>query len=462
MKSAILWLAGLALSSAPAAAQRPNVILLMADDLGWGDLGVQGHPHLHTPHLDQLAADGARFTRFHAAAPVCSPTRASCLTGRHPYRADIPNANRGHLRAEELTLPSLLKDAGYRTGHFGKWHLGTLTKTLVESNRGGPRGSAHYAPPWERSFDACFSTEAKVPTFDPMKDPKTGAPYGTHYWTGPGARATEGLEGDDSRVIMDRALPFVRRCADDAAPFFCVVWFHAPHLPCVASDADRARYREFGEATQHYFGCITALDRQVGRLRRTLAELGLADETMIWFCSDNGPEGKAGKAPGSSGGLRGRKRSLYEGGTRVPAFAVWPGQIEAGARVETPACTSDYLPTIASWLQLPLPEDLEVDGVDLRPALAAAARGEASPRARPIGFESARMATWTADRFKLVVHLGRPVKAKGAPPPVERVELFDLLEDPLERSDVAAAHPEQVASMTHALGRWRAAIRQRP
>ena len=123
MKPAILWLTALALSSAPAAAQRPNVILLMADDLGWGDLGVQGHPHLHTPHLDQLAADGARFTRFHAAAPVCSPTRASCLTGRHPYRADIPNANRGHLRAEELTLPSLLKDAGYRTGHFGKWHL---------------------------------------------------------------------------------------------------------------------------------------------------------------------------------------------------------------------------------------------------------------------------------------------------------------------------------------------------
>ncbi|MEC8652136.1 MAG: sulfatase-like hydrolase/transferase, partial [Planctomycetota bacterium] len=306
MKPATLWLAALALSSAPAAAQRPNVILLMADDLGWGDLGVQGHPHLHTPHLDQLAADGARFTRFHAAAPVCSPTRASCLTGRHPYRADIPNANRGHLRAEELTLPSLLKDAGYRTGHFGKWHLGTLTKTLVESNRGGPRGSAHYAPPWERGFDACFSTEAKVPTFDPMKDPKTGAPYGTHYWTGPGARVTEGLEGDDSRVIMDRALPFVRRCAEDAAPFFCVVWFHAPHLPCVASDADRARYREFGEATQHYFGCITALDRQVGRLRSTLAELGLADETMIWFCSDNGPEGQAGKAPGSSGGLRGR------------------------------------------------------------------------------------------------------------------------------------------------------------
>ena len=152
----------------------------------------------------------------------------------------------------------------------------------------------------------------------------------------------QALPGTTSQVLR------AARAVADEQPFFCVVWFHAPHLPCVASEADRARYRAFDEATQHYFGCITAMDREVGRLRAALDDLGVSEQTMVWFCSDNGPEGKAGKAPGSSGGLRGRKRSLYESGTRVPAFAVWPGQIEAGARVETPACTSDSA-CISGW-----------------------------------------------------------------------------------------------------------------
>ncbi|MFN3242450.1 MAG: sulfatase [Planctomycetota bacterium] len=458
----LLALCALTLAVAPTAAQRPNVILVMADDLGWGDLSVQGHPDLHTPHLDRMAADGVRFTRFHAAAPVCSPTRASCLTGRHPYRADIPGANSGHLREDERTLQTLLRDAGYRTGHFGKWHLGTLTRTVVESNRGGPRGIAHFAPPWQRGFDTCFSTEAKVPTFDPMKHPGTGKPYGTHYWDETGAMVRNGLDGDDSRVIMDRAVPFVRRCAAAEQPFLCVIWFHAPHLPCVASPADRARYATFDVATQHYYGCITALDRQVGRLRQALVEAGIADDTLLWFCSDNGPEGKAGKAPGSAADLRGRKRSLYEGGTRVPGIAVWPGHLQAGAVVDTLACTSDYLPTIAGWLQLPLDHARTLDGIDLGPALAAAARGESAPRGRPIGFESARMATWTDDRFKLVAHLARRGKDRRQPPGIQRVELFDLRDDPAERTDVAERHADRVAEMRTQLQEWRAAIRQRP
>ncbi|MCK5944841.1 MAG: sulfatase-like hydrolase/transferase [Planctomycetes bacterium] len=449
----------IALGAATLIGQRPNVVLLMADDLGYGDLCVQGHPHLHTPHLDRLAQDGVRFRRFHAAAPVCSPTRASCLTGRHPYRADIPHANRGHLRADEVTLQALLQDAGYRTGHFGKWHLGTLTKTVRDSNRGGPGGAAHFAPPWRRGFDVCFSTEAKVPTFDPMRHPTTGEPYGTRYWDQAGAVVTDDLAGDDSRVIMDRAIPFVRACAAAEQPFLCVVWFHAPHLPCVASPADRARYAAFDEATQHYYGCITALDRQVGRLRRALAELDLADDTIVWFCSDNGPEGRAGKAPGSAGGLRGRKRSLYEGGTRVPGLLAWPRRLPAGAVTDTLACTSDFLPTIAGWLDLALPAERELDGVDLGPALAAAGRNSALPRNRPIGFESVRMATWTGDRYKLVAHLA---KGGGEQPRPERYELFDLREDPAETTDLAGDDPKNVSRLAADLQRWRTAIRQRP
>jgi hypothetical protein len=203
---------------------RPNIILCMTDDQGWGDTGYNGHPVLKTPNLDQMAREGIRFDRFYAGAPVCSPTRGSCLTGRHPYRYGIHFANVGHIKKEEITLAEVLRMQGYTTGHFGKWHLGVLTKTVKESNRGGPRGVKHYSSPWENGFDACFSTEAKVPTWDPMKKPAKPAnrkawhclskgeqfvPYGTHYWTGPGQMVTENLDGDDSRVIMDRAIPFL-------------------------------------------------------------------------------------------------------------------------------------------------------------------------------------------------------------------------------------------------------------
>lgn len=448
-----LLCAGLAIAQ-----DRPNVILVMADDLGWADLGCQGHPDLRTPHLDQLAKDGIRFTRFHAAAPVCSPTRASCLTGRHPYRAGIPGANSGHLREDEATLQQMLKQNGYRTGHFGKWHLGTLTKTVRESNRGGPRGVKHFAPPWLRGFDVCFSTEAKVPTFDPMKNPKNGKPYGTHYWDHAGKMITDNLDGDDSRVIMDRVLPFVRESAAKQQPFFAVVWFHAPHLPILASAEDRKPYAKFDENTQNYYGCVTALDREVGRMRDTLAELQMTDDTIIWFCSDNGPEGRAGKAPGSAGKLRGRKRSLYEGGTRVPGLLAWPAKLPKGLVVDTLACTSDFLPTIADWLSLELPER-DLDGLNLAPLLGQTTTGKQPRRNKAIGFESARLATWTTDRFKLVASLQRK-GAKGLPA-AKTLQLFDLLEDPSETTDIAGNHPEEVAKLSAQLTEWRKAIRKR-
>ncbi|MHC4499432.1 MAG: sulfatase-like hydrolase/transferase, partial [Planctomycetota bacterium] len=157
--------------NAGARLKRPNVVLVMTDDQGWGDVGYNGHPVLKTPNLDQMAEEGIRFERFYSGAPVCSPTRGSCLTGRHPFRYGIYHANVGHMKKDEITLAEVLKMQGCATGHFGKWHLGTLTKTVKESNRGGKRGAAHYSPPWENGFDECFSTEAKVPTWDPMVRP---------------------------------------------------------------------------------------------------------------------------------------------------------------------------------------------------------------------------------------------------------------------------------------------------
>ena len=166
-----------------------NFILCMTDDLGWGDPGYNGNQIIKTPNLDDMASGGLVFNRFYSSSPVCSPTRGSCLTGRHPYRYGIFGANTGHLPKEEITLAGILKGKGYRTGHFGKWHLGTLTKSIKDSNRGGIDGGKHYAPPWEHGFEVCFSTEAKVPTYDPMLTPigwqgntDPNKEFGTYYW----------------------------------------------------------------------------------------------------------------------------------------------------------------------------------------------------------------------------------------------------------------------------------------
>ncbi|MFL3667225.1 MAG: sulfatase-like hydrolase/transferase, partial [Verrucomicrobiota bacterium] len=210
------------------ATEKPNIILLMADDLGWGDVGFNGNKTIKTPHLDAMAKSGLKFNRFYAAAPVCSPSRGSCITGRHPYRYGIPFANSGHMKPEELTLAELLKKQGYSTGHFGKWHLGTLTKTVKDANRGGLRGAKHFSPPQDNGFDICFSTESKVPTWDPLLRPNGNNSnkwwdavstsnesklYGTAYWNERGESVTQNTLGDDSRVIMDRAIPFIRGAA---------------------------------------------------------------------------------------------------------------------------------------------------------------------------------------------------------------------------------------------------------
>ncbi len=457
-----LWLPlsfGMVLSASQllAAADRPNIILIMADDLGWGDVGFNGNRVIKTPHLDELATVGMKFNRFYAAAPVCSPTRGSCLTGRHPYRYGIFSANVGHMREGELTLAELLKEHGYATGHFGKWHLGTLTKEIVDANRGGPRGAKHFSPPWVNGFDTCFSTESKVPTWDPLLRPKSAKgntwwdpvedaaaakPYGTHYWTN-GKLVDDNLRGDDSRAIMDRAIPFIREAANNNKPFFAVIWFHAPHLPVVAGPKYTAMYAEHDKHSQHYFGCITALDEQVGRLWAELGELGVRENTLITFCSDNGPEG-GDNDPGRTDGLRGRKRSLFEGGVRVPGLAVWPGKIKAGSVTDIPACTSDYLPTIVKILGAKRTDDRPLDGISLMPLLA----GRMDQRPRAIGFQSGGQISLIDNRWKLIRAGGR--KKDGA------YMLFDLESDRAESKDLAADHPDRVASMKAELEAWQA------
>jgi arylsulfatase A-like enzyme len=428
--------------------ERPNVILMMADDLGWGDTGYNEHPFIHTPNLDAMAANGLRFDRFYAASPVCSPTRASCLTGRHPERLGITGANDGHLPHREMTIAEALRPLGYTSGHFGKWHLGTLTKTVQDSNRGGPRNLAHYSPPWEHGFDVCFSTEAKVPTYDPMIMPanlrqqgtEPGESFGTYYWTGPGERVTDNLEGDDSRIIMDRAIPFIRDAVSNAQPFFAVIWFHAPHLPVVAGAEHRALYDDLAEEGQHYHGCITALDEQVGRLRAELRTLGVAENTMLWFSSDNGPEGRE-KTPenGSAGPFSGRKRSLREGGVRVPGLLEWPGKIPSGHVTDVACVTSDYFPTVMELVGVNVDPDRPLDGISLADLL----DGTMEERPEPIAFKFKDQLALGDTRYKLYSNDGGTTYS-----------LFDLLEDPSESTNIAADHPEIVAAMTRGLAAW--------
>ncbi len=425
-------------------ADKPNIILCMADDLGWGDTGFNGNAIIKTPNLDAAAKAGIVFERFYSGAPVCSPTRGSCLTGRHPYRYGITFANVGHMLKDEITLAEALKTRGYVTGHFGKWHLGTLTKKEKESNRGGPRGVKHYSPPWANGFDVCFSTEAKVPTWDPMTDPETKKPYGTYYWRQDGTKVTENLEGDDSRVIVDRAVPFIRSAAEKGRPFLAVVWFHTPHLPVVTGPRYREPYLRYSEDEQHYYGCITAMDEQVGRLRAELRALGVADNTMLWFCSDNGPEGKDGKSGrsrGSAGPFRGRKRSLFEGGVRVPGLLEWPARVKAGRKTDLSCSTSDYFPTVLGALGFKMKGQPEpIDGVSLLPLI----EGKMTKRPVPIGFESGKQVSLTGNRYKIYSKDGG-----------KTYMLFDLLENPVESRDLAADKPQVVRSMKTALDKWR-------
>ncbi|MBP85441.1 MAG: N-acetylgalactosamine 6-sulfate sulfatase [Planctomycetaceae bacterium] len=471
MKTCFCFVLLTLLSDSAAAAERPNIILMMCDDLGWGDVGFNGGKIIQTPHLDEMAKAGLRFERFYAAAPVCSPTRGSCITGRHPYRYGVFFANVGHMQEKELTLAELLKEHGYTTGHFGKWHLGTLTKTEKDANRGGPKNVEHFSPPWVNGFDQCFSTESKVPTWDPLFRPKSekgrtwwdavtdasdAIPYGTAYWSN-GDKVTEELRGDDSKIVMDRAIPFIREAASNNQPFFTIVWFHAPHLPVVAGPEYTKLYSNYEKYQQHYYGCITALDEQVGRLRRELRNLKVADNTLVFFCSDNGPEGNE-KAPGSAGGLRGRKRSLFEGGVRVPGLVEWPAKIKGGSETKIPACTSDYLPTILDLIGAEAVDDRPIDGISLLPMFA----GKMRQRRKPIGFESGGQLAFSGDCYKIVLQpKGKQRKVTDQLPELDpsHFMLFDLPSDRAEANDLSQDHPDIVKKMVLALQDWRSSCR---
>ncbi|WP_390889065.1 sulfatase family protein [Rhodopirellula halodulae] len=414
--------------------QPPNIVLMMCDDLGWGDTGFNGNTIIQTPNLDQLASEGVILDHFYSVGPVCSPTRASFLTGRHYYRMGVWTANQGHLPAEEYTLARMLHDQGYATGHFGKWHLGTLSRTM--SSKGQKRRpDLHYSPPWERDYDTSFVTESAVCTWDPGIGPRSkNNPYFEN-----GQPTHENVLGCDSRVLMDRAIPFIEDSVRQQKPFLSVIWFHAPHEDIQAGPEYLAKYKGHGEAA-HYYGCITAVDDQVGRLREKLQELHVADNTLVFFCSDNGPEGGVPKdrsktrRAGSAGEFSGRKRSVLDGGVRVPAFVHWPKHLPSGIRSETPTSVLDLLPTIAHLTEAKPHPQRQLDGENAWPIW----KGEISQRSKPIPFRYGNFACLVSDDYKLIIE---------SPQNTQKDRLFHLATDVKEQNNLADQHPDRVASM---------------
>ncbi len=440
--------------SGPALAREnasPNFILCMADDLGWGDSGFNGHPKIITPHLDDMAKAGVHLTRFYAGAPVCSPTRGSCLTGRNPFRYGVPTANTGHLRKEEISLPELLSSKGYTSGLFGKWHLGTLSPDF--SGKGAGRKAKHnFMTPGMAGFSEWFASEFSLATYDPY-DPANGHCAAARkgdmralFWEN-GKPLTEPLKGCASKMVMDRALPFISRANEQNTPFFVAIWFHAPHLPVVGHpDYMKAHYQDLPDNQQQYFSCITALDTQMGRLRTHLRKLGIENNTMLCFSSDNGPEGNPGprgNSQGTAGTFRGRKRSLYEGGLRVPALIEWPGTLQP-REVKVPCVSSDYFPTISAIAAVPLAQR-PYDGINILPIL----RGTISQRNQSIGFRFGKDSTLVTDRYKLVHNAGGLSRRRSdnGKVPVRKFELYDLKADPSETQNIATDSPEVTTRM---------------
>mgnify|MGYP006287065557 FL=1 len=419
----------------------PNIILMMADDLGYGDVGFNGNENIITPHLDEMAASGMVFDHFYAAAPLCSPTRASCLTGRSPFRQGIFAAHTGGMRISETTLAEILEDEGYSTGFFGKWHIGWVEPEEVQT-----RG--FYSPPWQHGYHEVFATRSAVPTWNPTQTPPNWNGFGAREdgsWGGSvyvqnGQRVKDNLEGDDSRIIMDRVLPFIEEASDANQPFFATVWFHTPHEPVYAGPEYLKMYPDLPEKQKHLYGCITAMDEQIGRLRRSLREQGIAKNTIIFFCSDNGPaDPLAKKGIASAGPFRGHKHQLWEGGIRVPSLIEWPGKIKTASVSSFQAGTVDYLPTILDILGISMRKKVPIDGVSLLPAI----EGNEEQRSVPLAFGYQRL----YKDIEIYAFIQGNYKICIPEEDASEMMLFNLEQDPAETENLAGSEPELLRKM---------------
>ncbi len=443
----VLLLAALANSEEAAL---PNIILCMTDDQGWGDVGYNGNELIETPVLDEMAATGLRFDRFYAGHPVCSPTRGSVMTGRHPNRFGCFRFGYT-LRPEEVTIAEALQQAGYATGHFGKWHL-------------GPVKSGTPVNPGASGFDLWLSHDNFFELNPPLS--RNGEEPTIHH-------------GEGSMVIVKEALKFIEQRHNANQPSLAVIWFGSPHTPHQAAAEDLNVYQDKGlsKKQQNYMGEITGIDRAMGTLRNGLRKMKLADNTLLWFCSDNGSDKQ-----GSTGGLRGHKRLLYEGGIRVPGIIEWPARIKKPMSTSIPVVTSDIYPTIIDLVGIDINNQIKpLDGISIVPLI----ENRMQKRPTPIGFwiypflkeqendsylpEESLIGTWR--KFSNFTH---PTPLTDSFPGEaalidgdfklyknqNSVALYDLSADAAEEDNLTAQHPQVVESMLKELNRWQASVEQ--
>lgn len=414
--------------------KRPNIVLFLADDLGYGDLGCYGHPRIRTPHLDAFAKRGVRLTQCYAASGVCSPSRSALLTGRTPYRNGvytwIAAGSEVHLRTSERTVPKILKQQGYSTAHVGKWHLN------------GKFNSPAQPQPGDHGYDWWFATQnnASPNHRNPTNFVRNGKRVGP-------------MEGYSAQLVAEEASTWLKQRRDATKPFFLAVWTHEPHLLIESDPRFMAQYDDVADAkVRQHHGNISQLDAAFGAVMKTLDELKLAEDTLVVFTSDNGPEGDGvkGRARGSSGGLRGRKRAMYEGGIRVPGIVRWPGRIKPGTTCDTPVIGSDFFPTALTAAGVAVPDDRKLDGVDVMPLLT----GTATSVERRVPMY------WRLDMAPLGMHMAlRDGDWKIlAPRDLSRFELYHLATDPAETTDLAAREPRRLEDMKRKLSALNADI----
>ena len=448
MKKGFLFLivTAISLNLMPAHADGPpNVVMLLADDLGFKDVGCYGGP-VRTPNIDGLATAGTRFTDFYSGCAVCSPSRATLLTGRHHIRAGVyswihDESQNSHLLLRENTLAELLKSKGYATAHVGKWHLG-----LPTPNRDKPTPADH-------GFDHWFATwnNASPSHRNPENFIRNGVPVGR-------------LEGYSRQLVADEAIRWLDRKGRADQPFFLNVWFHEPHAPIAAPNEIVSEYGSQADKAAVYSATIDNTDRAIGRILAKLREVAPAENTIIVYASDNGSY-----RDDRTGGLRGRKGVNWEGGIRVPGIFVWPGHVKAGRVSSEPAGIVDILPTICSLAGIEPPANRHLDGSDLASIL----RGESEGfiRHQPLFWHLQRSKPIVAMRdgkWSLVAHRDYemsnnnmfqeswiPLIKSGS---YKDFQLFDLEKDRAQTTDVADQFPDVMARMKNRLLQINASI----
>lgn len=426
--------------------QKPNLVIIFADDLGYGDLGVYGHPTIRTPNLDRMAGEGMKFTQFYVGASVCTPSRAALLTGRLPVRSGMTSDNRRVLFPDselglpqrEITIAEGLKEAGYATAAIGKWHLGHREPYLPLRH-----GFDYYfGIPYSNDMDRVVGGEWQDPFWEPKSE----------YWNVPLMRNDEIIERPAwqetiTRRYTEEAVGFIREHADE--PFFLYLAHSMPHVPLFRSDAFAGR-SERGR----YGDVIEEIDWSVGEVLTVLQEEGLSERTLVFFTSDNGPWLVFDTHGGSAGLLRDGKGTTWEGGMREPAIAWWPGTIPSGSVSSAVVTSMDLFPTALGMAGVEVPTDRVLDGIDIADVL----RGGSDQAHETVYYYrgtrlfAARMGPWKAHFITQRAYVGdEPVEH-------ETPLLFHLENDPSEQFDVASDHPDVLRAIWEHVDEHRAQL----